>query len=118
MKDFRISVASDVDVLKPREGHLSHFTSRFGGWGRVRITHVDDLRIEVGVTFTVEGSSVLDVIDRYRDDFELLQGIMRGIEVAETKRFKFCFPMIAGERLDGTFIRVNPDSGEPMYSDD
>jgi hypothetical protein len=86
--------------------------------GRCVFTPIDDLRIDVRTTFVVEESSVFEVLDRFRGDFDLLRGMTCGIDVAETKTFKFCFPKIAGERLDGIFIRVDPQSGEPMYSDD
>src|ERR1700757_1949360 len=87
------------------EEQLSHVTLLFEGYGQVRVTAIDDLRIDVRTTFVVEESSVFEVLDRFRGDFDLLRGMTCGIDVAETKTFKFCFPKIAGERLDGIFIR-------------
>jgi len=109
----------DLDLLENwLQDQLSHITSRFEGHGRVRIEPVDDFRVDVRTIFVVGGSSVLDVMDKFRRDFELLRGMTRGIDIAETKTFKLCFPTIAGEQLDGIFVRVDPESGDVMYTDD
>jgi len=109
----------DLDLLENwLQDQLSHVTSRFEGQGQVRIEPVDDLRVDVRTTFVVGGSSVLDVVDRFRGDFELLRSMTRGIHIAETKTFKLCFPTIAGEQLGGIFVRVDPESGDVMYTDD
>lgn len=102
----------DLDLLEDwLQEQFIHVTSRVEGNGRVRVTPLDELRIDVRTTFVVAGSSVVDVMDRFRRDFELLQGMVRGIDIAETKTFKLCFPTISGERLDGIFVRVDPESG-------
>ena len=110
---------SDLDLFEDWiQEKLSHVADKFGGYGRVWAKPLDDRRVEVSTSFIVEGLSALDIVDRFRDDFEAIQTITRGIEITETKTFKLYFPIVNGEQMDGTFIRVNPDSGQPMYTND
>jgi hypothetical protein len=129
MKHFPISLTHGVAELEEpipdlelfedwMQERLSHVVDKFGGYGRVRVKPVDNLRVEVTTSFLVEAVSPLDVIDKFRDDFEIIQAIIRGIDITETKAFKLCFPIVNGKQMSGTFIRINPDSGQPMYTDD
>ena len=67
--------------------------------------------------FTVGGSSVVEVMERFRDDFRALGPITQGIEITETKNYKLCFPRINGEQFP-VFVRIDPDSGRPIYTED
>jgi hypothetical protein len=96
---------------------LEHATSLLGGNGKVTVERVDPLRVDVDLNFTVRGISVSDVMERFRDDFRALGAITQGIEISETKNYKLCFPRINGEQFP-VFVRVDPDSGRPIYTED
>ena len=96
---------------------LEHATSLLSGNGRVTVERVDPLRVDVELNFTVSGLSVADVMERFRDDFRALSPITQGIEIAETKNYKRCFPRINGEQFP-VFVRIDPDSGRPIYTED
>jgi hypothetical protein len=96
---------------------LDHAAALLGGNGKISIERVDPLRAEVDLNFTVKGSSVADVMERFRDDFRALATITQGIEITETKNYKLCFPRINGEQFP-VFVRIDPDSGRPIYTED
>ena len=96
---------------------LEHATSLLSGRGRVTVERVDPLRVDVELNFTVSGLSVADVMERFRDDFRALSPITQGIEITETKKYKLCFPRINGEQFP-VFVRIDPDSGRPIYTED
>ena len=96
---------------------LQHATSLLSGNGKVSIERVDPLRVDVDLNFTVNGLSVADVMERFRDDFRALGPITQGIEISETKNYKLCFPRINGEQFP-VFVRVDPDTGHPIYTED
>ena len=97
------------------EQRLSHVTSRFGGFGQVHVRVVEYGRVDVRVNFSVHGTSPLEVFDKFRSDFEILEPISRGIGIVETSSFKLRFFTIEGEQLSA-FVRVNPETGRPMGS--
>ena len=96
---------------------LEHATSLLSGYGRVTVERVDPLRVDVELNFTVSGLSVADVMERFREDFRALSPMTQGIEIAETKNYKLCFPRINGEQFP-VFVRIDPDSGRPIYTED
>jgi len=96
---------------------LEHATLLLSGNGRVTVERVDPIRVDVELNFTVSGFSVADVMERFRDDFRALSPITQGIEIAETKNYKLCFPRINGEQFP-VFVRIDPDSGRPIYTED
>ena len=96
---------------------LEHATLLLSGNGRVTVERVDPIRVDVELNFTVSGLSVADVMERFRDDFRALSPITQGIEIAETKNYKLCFPRINGEQFP-VFVRIDPDSGRPIYTED
>lgn len=81
------------------------------------IKRIDPLRVDVDPNFNVLGSSVADVMERFRDDFRALGPITQGIEIAETKNYKLLFPHVNGEQFP-VFVRIDPDSGHPIYTED
>ena len=96
---------------------LEHATSLLSGNGQVRVERIDPLRVDVDLNFTVKGASVADVMERFRDDFRALSPITQGVEIIETKNYKLCFPRINGEQFP-VFVRIDPDSGRPIYTED
>jgi hypothetical protein len=96
---------------------LQHATSLLQGQGQVRVERVDPLRVDVSLHFTVGAQSVVDVMDRFKDDFQALAAITQGIEISETKQYKLVFPRVNGEQFP-VFVRIDPDSGKPIYSED
>jgi hypothetical protein len=128
MKSFWITIrmgrsdimdsAIEEDTLQAwLQEKLQHATSLLGGNGRVNVERVDPLRVDVELNFTVNGLSVADVMERFRDDFRALSPITQGIEITETKNYKLCFPRINGEQFP-VFVRIDPDSGRPIYTED
>lgn len=96
---------------------LEHVTSLLGGEGRVGVDRIDPLRVDVTVRFTVEGTSVADVMERYCSDFGKISPICTGVDVHATKTFKLCLATVGGEQF-AVFVRKDPESGEPIYTDD
>jgi hypothetical protein len=96
---------------------LQHATSLLSGNGKVSVERVDPLRVDVDLNFTVNALSVADVMERFRDDFRALGPITQGIEISETKNYKLCFPRINGEQFP-VFVRIDPDTGHPIYTED
>ena len=128
MKSFWITIRmgrSDIldceiadDTLRAwLQEELQHATSLLGGSGKVSIERVDRLRIGVKRNFTVRGLSGADVMWRFRDDFLALGPITQGIDIGETKNYKLCFPRINGEQFP-VFVRIDPDTGHPIYTED
>jgi len=108
----------DDDTLQAwLQEKLEHATSLLSGNGRVTVERVDPLRVDVELNFTVSGLSVADVMERFREDFRALSPMTQGIEIAETKNYKLCFPRINGEQFP-VFVRIDPDSGRPIYTED
>ena len=106
------------DALKAwLQGKLEHATSVLSGNGKVSVERIDPLRVDVELNFTVRGLSVADVMERFRDDFRVLATITQGIEITETKNYKLCFPRVNGEQFP-VFVRIDPDSGHPLYTED
>lgn len=99
------------------QARLEHLASLLEGGGQVRVYRVDPLRIDVSINFTIKGESIPGVMERYRGDFDALASKSRGIEINETGTFKLCFPSIGGEQFH-VFIRVNPETGKPQYTED
>ncbi len=96
---------------------LQHVTSLLSGNGKISVERIDPLRVDVDLNFTVNGVSVADVMERFRDDFRALDPITQGIEISETKNYKLCFPRINGEQFP-VFVRIDPDTGHPIYTED
>lgn len=96
---------------------LEHSTWLLSGKGQVRVERVDPLRVDVDLNFTVQGKSVADIMERFRDDFRALTPITQGVEINETRHYKLCFPRINGERFP-VFVRIDPESGQPIYTED
>lgn len=96
---------------------LQHATSLLSGNGKVSVERVDPLRVDVDLNFTVTGLSVAEVMERFRDDFRALGSITQGVEISETKNYKLCFPRINGEQFP-VFVRIDPDTGHPIYTED
>ena len=96
---------------------LQHATSLLNGNGKVNVARVDPLRVDVDMNFTVKAGSVADVMERFRDDFRALGPITQGIEISETKNYKLCFPRINGEQFP-VFVRIDPETGHPIYTED
>ena len=128
MKSFWVTIRmgrSDIldseiqdDTLRTwLQSKLEHATSLLSGNGKVSVGRVDPLRVDVDLNFTVRGSSVADVMERFREDFRALGPITQGIEIAETKNYKLVFPRINGEQFP-VFVRIDPDSGHPIYTED
>lgn len=115
--DILDSEIADEALQTWLQDKLQHATSLLSGNGRVRIDRVDPLRVDVDLNFTVKGSSVADVMERFRDDFRALSQITQGVEISETKNYKLCFPRINGEQFP-VFVRIDPDSGRPIYTED
>jgi hypothetical protein len=83
----------DLDLLAEwLEERLSHITARFEGYGRIRLTPVADLGIDVCATFVVDGGPILDVMDKFRSDLEVLQALAGGIDIAENENFQTLLP--------------------------
>src|SRR5215471_7319168 len=99
------------------QSKLEHATSLLSGNGKVSVGRVDPLRVDVDLNFTVKGTSVADVMERFREDFRVLSAITEGVEIAETKNYKLCFPRINGEQFP-VFVRIDPESGRPIYTED
>jgi hypothetical protein len=128
MKSFSVTIRmgrSDVldsevedDALQTwLQEKLQHATSLLEGRGQVEVERVDPLRVDVALNFIVRGKSVADVMQRFTDDFKSLSSITQGIDISETKRYKLWFPKIDGEQFP-VLVRIDPDSGRPIYSED
>ena len=128
MKSFWITIRmgrSDIldsqiedDTLQTwLQEQLQHATCLLSGNGKVSIERVDPLRVDVDLNFTAQGLSVADIMERFRDDFRALGPIAQGIEISETKNYKLCFPRINGEQFP-VFVRIDPDTGHPIYTED
>jgi len=128
MKRFRVTIRlgrSDIedseideDILESwLQDKLEYAACLFEGRGQVRVDRVDPLRVDVTANFTVDGRSVVDVMDRFRSDFEALAPITQGVDVAEVKSFKLCFASVGGEQFP-VFVRFDPASGKPVYTED
>jgi hypothetical protein len=115
--DILDSEIEDGTVEAWLQERLEHAAALLSGNGKISIERVDPLRAEVDLNFTVKGSSVADVMERFRDDFRALATITQGIEITETKNYKPCFPRINGEQFP-VFVRIDPDSGRPIYTED
>ena len=96
---------------------LEHATSLLSGSGKVSVERIDPLRVDVDLNFTVQGLSVADVMERFRDDFRALGPIAQGIDISETKNYKLVFPRVNGEQFP-VFVRIDPDTGHPIYTED
>jgi len=96
---------------------LEHASQLLSGNGKVTVERVDPLRVDVELNYTVTGLSVADVMERFREDFRALGPITQAIEITETKNYKLCFPRIDGEQFP-VFVRIDPDSGRPIYTED
>jgi len=101
----------DLDLLAEwLEERLSHITARFEGYGRIRITPLADFGIDVCATFVVHGGPILDVMDKFRSDLEVLQALARGVDIAENENFQnSATPWLLGndstEFLSGSILR-------------
>ena len=115
--DIRDSQIEDETLQTWLQSKLEHATSLLSGNGRVIIERIDPLRVDVDLNFTVRGNSVSDVMERFRDDFRALGAITQGIEISETKNYKLVFPRVNGEQFP-VFVRIDPDSGHPIYTED
>jgi len=115
--DIRDSEIEDETLQTWLQNKLEHATSLLSGNGRVSIERIDPLRVDVDLNFSVTGSSVAEVMERFRDDFRALGPITQGIDISETKNYKLVFPRINGEQFP-VFVRIDPDSGHPIYTED
>jgi len=115
--DIRDSEVEDDALQTWLQGKLQHATSLLSGDGKVSVERIDPLRVDVDLNFTVRGLSVADVMERFRDDFRALGPITQGIDISETKNYKLCFPRINGEQFP-VFVRIDPDTGSPIYTED
>jgi len=106
------------DALKAwLQDSLQHVTSLLSGNGKISIDRIDPLRIDVDLNFTVTGLSVAEIMERFRDDFRALGPLTQGIEISESKNYKLCFPRVDGEQFP-VFVRIDPDTGRPIYTED
>ncbi len=115
--DIRDSEIEDETLKTWLQSKLEHATALLGGNGKVSIERVDPLRVDVDLNFTVRGNSVADVMERFREDFRALGAITQGIEISETKNYKLVFPRVNGEQFP-VFVRIDPDTGHPIYTED
>ena len=115
--DIRDSEIEDEALETWLQSKLEHATALLGGNGKVSIERVDPLRVDVDLNFTVRGNSVSDVMERFREDFRALGAITQGIEISETKNYKLVFPCVNGEQFP-VFVRIDPDTGHPIYTED
>jgi hypothetical protein len=115
--DIPDSKIADDTLQAGLQEKLQHATSLLSGNGKVSIERVDPLRVDVELNFTVRGLSVADVMERFRDDFRALGPLTQGIDISETKDYKLCFPRINGEQFP-VFVRIDPDTGHPIYTED
>ena len=115
--DIRDSELDDEQLEAWLQGKLEHATSLLAGGGKVQVDRVDALRVDVALNFPVHGRSVVEVMECFRDDFRALAPITQGIEISESKRYKLVFPRVNGEQFP-VFVRIGPDSGQPIYSED
>lgn len=99
------------------QNKLEHATSLLDGNGKVEVERVDPVRVDVALNFAVQGRSVVEVMERFGDDFRALAPITQAIEISESKRYKLIFPRINGEQFP-VFVRIDPDSGQPIYSEE
>ena len=115
--DIRDSGLEDEQLEAWLQQKLEHATSLLDGRGKVQVDRVDPLRVDVALNFSVQGRSVVEVMERFRDDFRALAPITQGVEISESKRYKLVFPRVNGEQFP-VFVRIDPDSGQPIYSED
>ena len=115
--DIRDSDIEDDTLQSWLQKKLEHATLLLGGNGKVSVERVDPLRVDVDLNYTVNATSVADVMERFRDDFRALGPLTQGIEISETKNYKLCFPRINGEQFP-VFVRIDPDTGHPIYTED
>lgn len=115
--DILDSEIEDSTLQTWLQDKLQHATSLLSGNGKVSVERVDRLRVDVDLNFTARGLSVADIMERFRDDFRALGPITQGIEISETKNYKLCFPRINGEQFP-VFVRIDPDTGHPIYTED
>ncbi len=115
--DILDSEAKDEALEAWLQSKLEHATSLLGGNGKVSVERVDPLRVDVDLNFTVRGESIAEVMEKFRDDFRALTPITQGIDITETKNYKLCFPRVDGEQFP-VFVRIDPDSGRPIYTED
>jgi hypothetical protein len=113
--DILDSALEDEELEAWLQGKLEHATSLLNGGGKVQVDRIDPLRVDVALNFTVQGRSVVEVMERFRDDFRALAPITQGIDISESKRYKLVFPRVNGEQFP-VFVRIDPDSGQPIYS--
>ncbi len=127
MKPFRITLHLGATEIDPPdldaeavegwlENRLQHITSMFQGHGSIHIDPREDGLVDVSVVFSVRGESPLDVIDKFKSDFEMVKHLSRGIDVTETAIFRLCLFRVESEHLTA-FIRHHPTTGRPIYSD-
>ena len=115
--DILDSEIEDEAIEMWLQDKLEYATSLLEGRGQVQVERVDPLRVDVALNFSVEGMSVVDVMERFKGDFESLAPITQGIDITETKRYRLCLPTINGEQFS-VFVRIDPNSGKPIYSED
>lgn len=115
--DILDSEIADETLQDWLQEKLQHATSLLSGNGKVSVERVDPLRVDVDLNFTARGLSVAGVMERFRDDFRALGPITQGIEISETRNYKLCFPRINGEQFP-VFVRIDPDTGHPIYTED
>lgn len=115
--DILDSEIADETLQDWLQEKLQHATSLLSGNGKVSVERVDPLRVDVDLNFTARGLSVAGVMERFRDDFRALGPITHGIEISETRNHKLCFPRINGEQFP-VFVRIDPDTGHPIYTED
>lgn len=99
------------------QGKLEHATSLLDGGGKVQVDRIDPLRVDVALNFAVQGLSMVEVMERFRDDFRALAPLTQAIEIGVSKHYKLVFPRVNGERFP-VFVRIDPDTGQPIYSED
>lgn len=69
------------------------------------MNRIDPLRVDVSLNFAVQGRSVVEVRERFRDDFRALAPITQGTDISASKRHKLVFPRVNGERFP-VFVRI------------
>ena len=130
MKTFQIEIAlgrTDVDGIDQDidreqlqtflESSLESVLGLFDGGGRVWITETRTGAIDVKLLFMINAESKAEALRRFMRDFELLEKPSSSIAVNETKTFRCLSIEVDGERFS-MFIRFNPETGKPMYTDD
>jgi hypothetical protein len=112
--DILDSEIGDDTVEAWLQEKLEHAAALLSGNGKVSVERVDSLRVDVELNFTVRGLSVADVMERFRDDFRALATIPK----ASKSRIRRITSSASRALTFPVFVRIDPDSGRPIYTED